>query len=387
MPVQLNIFLLLFGGLQGLLLSLFLARKKTYRNGYIFLIIYILVMLLQITLKVVSKIWLMENMRTIYSLSYRLPFLYGPLVYLFVVYLLMPNRRFGLKDLLHFAPFVIAILAMLTYTQVNLGSFLTGAFFNPAKNLSLQVATIGIYHILAYRQWLSSGRPAKDVFSDLSKLQFKWLKSFIILSAIVSLVIALAVFFMYIYYPHWNHARFLFVALTVFIYWISYTALSQPSVFTVINGQFKTDSPPFVPKLVVHRRTKKYSNSGLTTEDISVIRLALQKLMTEKKPYLNPEITINDLAALVKCNRHHLSQVLNESFHRSFYDYVNQYRVEEAKQLLLDPVREDHKIASIAYDSGFNSLSTFNDVFKKMTGGTPSQFKKVTLISSRQQHG
>ena len=94
MPVQLNIFLLLFGGLQGLLLSLFLVRKRTYRSGYIFLIAYILVMLLQITMKVVSKIWLMENMPTLYSLSYRLPLLYGPLAYLMVVYLLSPVRRF-----------------------------------------------------------------------------------------------------------------------------------------------------------------------------------------------------------------------------------------------------------------------------------------------------
>jgi len=79
--------------------------------------------------------------------------------------------------------------------------------------------------------------------------------------------------------------------------------------------------------------------------------------------------------------------VINESFRRSFYDYVNQYRVDEARQLLLDPAKADHKIASIAYDSGFNSLSTFNDVFKKMAGVTPSQFKKDIRISSRQQRG
>jgi len=66
---------------------------------------------------------------------------------------------------------------------------------------------------------------------------------------------------------------------------------------------------------------------------------------------------------------------------------VNHYRVEEAKQLLLEPAKEDHKIASIAYDAGFNSLSTFNDVFKKITGTTPSQFRKEEHHVPKQQIG
>jgi AraC-like DNA-binding protein len=389
MPVQLNTFLLLFGGLQGILLSVFLARKKSYRSGYVFLIIYIFVMLLQIMMKVASKIWLMENMPVLYGISYRLPFLYGPLLWLLAVHLLLPNRRFKLTDLFHFIPFVLAIAVMLDYTQYNHVTFLTDFFFNPAKHLVLQLLVISAYHIMAYRLWLDTERSAKNTFSNLGKIQLRWLKSFIILSFIVSAVISLAVYFMYIYYPHWSDLRYLFVALTIFIYWISYAALSQPLMFTIVKGQLKEETPiaPLVPKLVVHRPAKKYSNSGLTPDEISAIRSCLQKHMSEQKPYLNPELTINDLAASVKCNRHHLSQVLNESFQRSFYDYVNQYRVDEAKQLLLDPANEGHKIASIAYDSGFNSLSTFNDVFKKIAGVTPSQFKKDLVLSTKQQHG
>src|ERR1700741_2653265 len=116
MPVQLNIFLLLFGGLQGLLLSVLLASKRSYRSGYIFLIIYILVMLTQITMKVMSKIWLMENVHFLYNLSYRLPFLYGPLAYLLVTYLVSKKRKFRPAGLLHFAPFIVAVLVMLDYT-------------------------------------------------------------------------------------------------------------------------------------------------------------------------------------------------------------------------------------------------------------------------------
>ncbi|MEI9909370.1 MAG: hypothetical protein WDO71_06730 [Bacteroidota bacterium] len=81
MPAQLNIFLLLFGALQGLLLSLFLVKKKLHRNGYVFLLLYFGVMLLQITLKVMSKSWLWEYWHFLYSISYFLPLLYGPLIF------------------------------------------------------------------------------------------------------------------------------------------------------------------------------------------------------------------------------------------------------------------------------------------------------------------
>ena len=216
-----------------------------------------------------------------------------------------------------------------------------------------------------------------------------WIRQFIIGSFIVCAVIAVALHLLYITHPASLPYRYWFAVLTVFIYWVSYTALTQPSVFSVIKGYGKEENPAatVMPKLVVHRPSVKYSNSGLSKEAIANIQLTLKKVTEEQKPYLNPDLTINDLAALIKCNRHHLSQVLNESLKSSFYDYINFYRVEEAKQLLLNTGKENHKIASIAYDAGFNSLSTFNDIFRKYTGNTPSQFRKDLQQVSKQQRG
>ena len=107
--------------------------------------------------------------------------------------------------------------------------------------------------------------------------------------------------------------------------------------------------------------------------------------MRETKPFLNAGLNIDELAGMVGSNRHHLSQVLNERLQNSFYDYINHLRVEEAKILLTEPARASHKIASIAYDAGFNSLSTFNDVFRKSTGTTPSQFRKQAEEISRKK--
>ncbi len=179
---------------------------------------------------------------------------------------------------------------------------------------------------------------------------------------------------MYYNYPRMQYLRFAFSALTIFIYWASYKAWSQPELLSVILGgggqQNKITSGHAIHPV------KKYSNSGLHKDDMQKIILALKNKLQSDKCYLNPELTIDELAANLDCSRHHLSQAMNDVLGQSFYDCINHYRVEEAKILLSDPERASYKIASLAFDAGFNSISTFNDVFKKSTGLTPSQFRK-----------
>jgi AraC-like DNA-binding protein len=130
---------------------------------------------------------------------------------------------------------------------------------------------------------------------------------------------------------------------------------------------------------------KKYSNSGLSEQETKLIIVKLGQVMENQKLYLDPEITIDKLADHINCSRHHLSQVLNAGLQKSFYDYINACRVEEAKILLSDIARAHYKISSIAYDSGFNSLSAFNEIFKKLTGATPSQYRKLSGEQSQKQ--
>ena len=196
---------------------------------------------------------------------------------------------------------------------------------------------------------------------------------------------------MYRYYPLLQFVRWGFVSLSVFIYWISYEAINKAVLFSaVITDDLQPRTVPVVPippKLIIHKRAGKYANTGLKEEEASRVLTALEQIMQEQKIFLDPEITIDKLARLSNTNRHSLSQVLNERAGQSFYDYINQHRVNEAKRLLLDPEYSNQKIASIAYDAGFNSLSVFNEVFKKSTGTTPSQFKKDEQQVSRQQRG
>jgi len=390
MSNQVNIFLLLFGGLQGFLLSFLLIKKRSHRIGYGFLITYLLVMIAQVLFKVMSKTWLMDNMLVWYSLSSKLPLLYGPVVYLFTRNILKQRRSQPIKDALHFTPFVFAAIITFSSDPYFLPRWMQFLFYG-TSGTAIQVISLLVYHYFALAEWQQHYRRMKDYFSSIRQLRMQWLKQFIILSALVCTAIALLHYFMYQYHPTLHFLRWGFVLLSIFIYWISYAAINKPGLFSAaINDDWQQTTVPVVnipPKLIIHKRAEKYANTGLKDEDATRILTTLEQLMLKQKTFLDPEITIDKLAELANTNRHCLSQVLNERAGQSFYDYINQYRINEAKRLLLDGEYANQKIASIAYDAGFNSLSAFNEVFKKMTGTTPSQFRKDIQQVLRQQRG
>jgi YesN/AraC family two-component response regulator len=103
--------------------------------------------------------------------------------------------------------------------------------------------------------------------------------------------------------------------------------------------------------------------------------------MEHSKLYLQSELTLQDLADQLEIPSYQVTQAINEGLNKNFYDLVNGYRVEEAKRLLSDPVTRNNKILTVGMDAGFNSKTTFNTVFKKFTGQTPSEFKEQQLNS------
>ncbi|AXY74367.1 AraC family transcriptional regulator [Paraflavitalea soli] len=118
--------------------------------------------------------------------------------------------------------------------------------------------------------------------------------------------------------------------------------------------------------------------STLTTLQQEAIAVKLSVLMQEKKVYTDPELTLEKLSTLVKTPRHHLSEVLNQHLHQTFYQYINDHRMKEVLHLL-DHCRQHQvtpNILSLAYDAGFNSKSSFNQYFKKTTGYTPTEYLK-----------
>jgi ligand-binding sensor domain-containing protein/AraC-like DNA-binding protein len=128
------------------------------------------------------------------------------------------------------------------------------------------------------------------------------------------------------------------------------------------------------------RKTRiKYKTSALSPELAESAVPRLEKLMEEEKPFLNPDLTLRDLAKMLHLHPNYLSQIINERIGVSYNDYVNRYRIEEAKKRLIDSDGGIRNVLEIALDTGFYSKSVFNSAFKKFTGMTPSQYRKKHL--------
>ncbi|WP_176223757.1 helix-turn-helix domain-containing protein [Marivirga sericea] len=117
----------------------------------------------------------------------------------------------------------------------------------------------------------------------------------------------------------------------------------------------------------------KYENKKISAEEIELIITKLA-IIPDKKLFRNPNLKVSDIAKSLNISSHQLSQFLNDNLGKSFTLFINEYRIEEAKQLLLS--NKNYSIEAIGYDCGFNSKSTFFTTFKKITRTTPAKYKK-----------
>jgi len=171
------------------------------------------------------------------------------------------------------------------------------------------------------------------------------------------------------------------VIMTAFIYLVGYYGFRQPSLFSDRIVMHDTAVSEPVPPTPIYTLTtsesgyKKYKNSSLKAETALALKTRLLELMHTEKWYCDNTLKIQDLAVKLEVSTHHLSQVINELCGQTWSDFIMEFRIEAAKQLLADPNYGD-KILAIAFDCGFNNKATFNAAFKKMTGLSPSSYRK-----------
>jgi AraC-type DNA-binding domain-containing proteins len=111
-----------------------------------------------------------------------------------------------------------------------------------------------------------------------------------------------------------------------------------------------------------------------------ILKSQLTQFMLTHKPYLDPDLNLVKLAELLGTSTHRLSYIINSGFNMNFFNFINKNRIEEAKLLLLNTKMDQYSILGIAFKAGFNSKTSFNTTFKKLTNQTPSEFKKVVLL-------
>ena len=209
-------------------------------------------------------------------------------------------------------------------------------------------------------------------FSDRKNSDVSWLYNtltFLILIIIVSIlngVIVQTIWAKY-YLAIFNIVIFL---MLVYIIRVMLKVLRKPDFFYLSEeGPLHLQSPG--SKL-------KGTLRPVNNETGRIAQIVLE-YMKNNRPYLDPELTLDQLAKQLSLKSRLLSQVINDELGQNFYDFINRYRIEEASRLLTNPKDPKITVLEVLYEVGFNSKSSFNTLFKKYTGLTPSEFKKKNL--------
>ncbi|MEX0289787.1 MAG: helix-turn-helix domain-containing protein, partial [Flavobacteriaceae bacterium] len=190
-----------------------------------------------------------------------------------------------------------------------------------------------------------------------------WLKWFV--GSYFGFVLA---FFSYIFLVRFQimdakYDYFIDLIIVFFIGMLAFFGFVQPHVF---EGKSIKDLIPFV----------KYRKTGLSTALSLEMKEKLTTIMERDQLFLHNDLRLDDVARELNLSRNHASQIINEHFNLSFFDYINKYRVDEAKRLLLEHKSEGSTIAQLAYDVGFNNRASFYKAFKKFTDVSPSNYLK-----------
>lgn len=393
-------FILLFSAFQGLLLILAIFTIHDYNKEANRLLMW----LIGITsLGLIFKV--LPNYREIFELYPKiilLPetilFLYAPLYYFYVQKLLtIPNKLS--KIWYHFIPCVILILLYTPFFMMEKQAFIDRIIDKGLDNIFLGIGGAALlynaYYWFVCRQIINTYRnqytKSYSFEQNLHYLNMAvyingaclgvWI--FTCLGVIVGKILQIET----IYFIE-TSTDGIWLVFSAIPYFMGYYAIYQPEVFK-LNSQISFLHP--VEKLEESDASHGLKTSGNAVTDIDTefqhmnddsadtVRLLplknkLEAFMQSNKPYINPRLTLVELAENLEIHPNLLSRVINDCFEKNFFDYVNTYRINEFKQLVETTKFENFTLLGIAFEVGFNSKTAFNRSFKKITNLTPSEY-------------
>ncbi len=389
---------LLVGSLQAWFLVLLLASKRGKQLPDYVLATWLALIGAHTGSLYLHQLWGVMPLVVI-RLNAAFPYLQGPFLYVYVALLTAPRPRLRAAGLWHFLPFAAYLFSQLGATGVNGHSTTPLLSIRDGFGVWLLVS-VPIYILASLILLRRYRRRLLETRSNVDRLQLRWLRVLVAGMGLVWLAVMLTVFFQSRSEeagrwrqgspPRLQTTHLVFPALTLFVYAIGYFGFRQ-KIFTgrvsdgapeaegqaeVAQSSDRIAAPPPAPEEpIVSESPRKYRKSGLGSDDAGLLHERLLRLMEHERPYLDPELTLGDLAGRLACPSNHISQVINELESESFYDFVNRYRVDAVAARLRDPSWAGSTVLDLAFDSGFGSKSTFNRAFRARTGQPPGRYR------------
>jgi len=312
-----------------------------------------------------------DDCQVIYFLGNSSYLLLAPLLYLYTKSLCYEDFKFRKIDLLHFLPYIlVSVILMIDYFirtsgiaedfigQVSSTTLLGRIIKNGVLHLQIL-----LYMILTFRTIQVYQQELKEQFSSIEYINLSWLL-FLLIGFILMWLMDMAGFifsFIDIQVRNIQNVLLFFSLLINFVFAtiIVYKGLNYPELFSGIEQK------------------RKYARSKLTRQESEQYIKKLTDIMKMEKPYLEPSVCLTDLANKLSISPRYLSQAINDLLNQNFFDLINTYRIEETKRIFSNPSNTKKTVLEILYEVGFNSKSVFNTAFKKHTGMTPTEYRKL----------
>lgn len=350
-----------FQSLFLLFIYIFSPKNRKNINGYLAFLIVLLAVGLTGRIIYTSGVF-GQNFR-FYAFSEFSILMFGSTIYLFTQSSLK-GKKFNLSDLIHYIPGVLYIFIIILYFMLPSDKIIgerakSGELF---RVITLLVGT-GLafnitYWILSFRLFFQVKKKLRNELSFSIKTRF--FSNFLIAIGLC-LTCWLVVYFISIFGFDTIERivrRTIWLSIALIILFITYYGIKEPELF----------------KFGKQTGNKKYQQSKLSMEDLDNLKVALETLMIEKKPYLNRKLVKSELSEMLGISNPEIARLLNERIGMNFFEYVNYYRIKEFVELAKSQKVENLTFFGLAQEAGFNSKTTFNKSFKKLMGMPPKDY-------------
>jgi len=301
--------------------------------------------------------------------------LFGPLLYLYVNSLSVENFRLKPFMLLHLIPLILVGIHRTIVSPVPIGgptnSALNPMYFYNKIYYSLIVLSLLTYWIFSLKLIVNHRKNIPNHFSNYtSKNSLGWLISVLTIFLIFFVIDFAMSFISRVLGFEIGRFSFLSLNLTIFTFIMIFFGINQSVIY---------NTPRVVKEEPDNSENQeaKYLRSSLNEKQTEELTKMVFQYLKNKKPYLNPDYSLQMMAEDLNISRHKLSEAINNGQKKNFYKLINEYRVEEVKEMLVNSAFSHYTVLGIGLECGFNSKTSFNRIFKEETGLTPTEYKRT----------